>query len=160
MCKARCWTPQDRRFVVEIKEALLIPHLGPSAMPRKAVAIAIDRSEGWYSRILNQDEYDWLPDVVDLRRIYNATGNLEPLRVFARWMGEDLAASPSEGLSGFHLLAEAVAADDLFVVQLSKDLADGILDQQEAEQLLPAAAARLHQSQKTVDALRLRAGRI
>jgi len=157
MCKVRLWTPQDRRLVVEMKEALLIPHLGPSAMPRKAVASAISRSEGWYSRVLNPEEYDWLPDLVDLRRIFNVTGNREPLRVWARWMGEALTET-AEG-SPFEMLAQTVAADDAFTTQLSHALADGVLDQAEAKSLLPQASARMQQAQKTIDALRKRAGR-
>jgi len=157
MCKVRLWTPQDRRLVGEMKEALLIPHLGPSAMPRKAVASAIGRSEGWYSRVLNPEEYDWLPDLVDLRRIFNVTGNREPLRVWARWMGEALTETV-EG-SPFEMLAQTVAADDAFTTQLSHALADGVLDQAEAKDLLPKAAARVQQAQKTIDALRKRAGR-
>ena len=157
MCKARLWTPQDRRFVCEIKEALLISHLGPSAMPRKAVSMAIQRSEGWYSRVLNPEEYDWLPDVVDLRKIANVTGNREPLRVLVRWMGEALVEAKDE--SPFELLAETVQADDAFTSGLSHDLADGHLDRREAEELLPAAAARLRQAQKTFDLLQKHAGR-
>lgn len=157
MCKIRLWTPQDRRLVVEMKEALLIPHLGPSAMPRKAVASAIGRSEGWYSRVLNPEEYDWLPDLVDLRRIFNVTGNREPLRVWARWMGEALTDTV-EG-SPFEMLAQTVSADDAFTTQLSHALADGVLDQAEAKSLLPRASARVQQAQKTIDALRKRAGR-
>lgn len=157
MCKIRLWTPQDRRLVVEMKEALLIPHLGPSAMPRKAVASAIGRSEGWYSRVLNSEEYDWLPDLVDLRRIFNVTGNREPLRVWARWMGEALTETV-EG-SPFEMLAQTVSADDAFTTQLSHALADGVLDQAEAKALLPKASARVQQAQKTIDALRKRAGR-
>ena len=157
MCKIRLWTAQDRAFIREVKDALLIPHLGTAAMPRKAVASAIGRSEGWYSRVLNQEEYDWIPDLVDLRRIANVTGNREPLRILVRWMGEELL-EPEEG-SPFTLLAQTVAADDAFTTQLSKDLADGKLDAAEARQLLAPAAARLAQSQKTMDALRKRAGR-
>ena len=157
MCKARLWTPQDRRFVSEIKEALLMPHLGASAMPRKAVYMAIGRSDGWYSRVLNPEEYDWLPDVVDLRKIATVTGNREPLRVLVRWMGETLLEAPEE--SPFELLAETVRADDDFTSELSHDLADGRLDNREAEALLPSAAARLRQAQKTFDLLQKQAGR-
>lgn len=157
MCKVRLWTPQDRRFVVEMKEALMIPHLGASAMPRKAVASAIGRSEGWYSRVLNVEEYDWLPDVIDLRKITTVTGNREPLRVLVRWMGESLVEAADA--SPFELLAATVEADDVFTTQLSKALADGVLDQSEAKALLPPAGARLQQSQEAMDALRKRAGR-
>jgi len=156
MCKLRRWTPQERRFVVEVKEALLIPHLGHAAMPRKAVALAIGRSEGWYSRVLNHEEYDWLPDLIDLRRIFNATGNREPLRVLARWMGEALEEALED--SPFVLLANTVHTDDLFTSELSHDLADGEMDQEEAKHLLPAAAARLQQAQKTFDAVQKLAG--
>lgn len=156
MCKARVWTPQDRRFVVEIKEALQVPHMGPSGMPRKAVAMAIGRTESWYSRVLNVEELDWLPDLVDLRRIATVTGSVEALRVLARWWGEghDLA----DGCP-FQLLAETVEADDAFTTRLSKDLSDGRLDATEAKRLLPLAAARLRQSENAVDALRKRARR-
>jgi len=157
MCKIRLWTPQDRAIGREVKEALLIPHLGPSAMPRKAVASAIGRSEGWYSRVLNPEEYDWLPDLVDLRRIYNVTGNREPLRVLVRWMGEALSDQPDG--SPFEMLAQTVGADDAFTTQLSHALADGVLDQAEAKALLPKASARVQQAQNTIDALRKRAGR-
>ena len=156
MCKSRVWTPQDRRFDREIKEALAIPHQGPSAMPRKAVALAIGRSEGWYSRILNPDEYDWLPDLIDLRRIATVTGNAEPLRVLARWWGEGHELAEE---SPFDLLAETVEADDAFITRLSKDLADGKLDPDEAKRLLPFSAARLQQAQNAHDALRKQAGR-
>lgn len=156
MCKIRLWTPQDRRFSREIKEALLPPHMGPSAMPQKAVPASIGRSEGWYSRVLNFEEYDWLPDLVDLRKIANVTGNREPLRVLVRWMGEALAEAKEN--SPFELLAATVEADDAFTSQLSKDLADGMLDPEEAKELLPKAAARLQQAQVALDALRKRAG--
>ena len=157
MCKVRVWTPQDRRFVLEVKEALLVPHMGPSAMPRKAVWSVIGRTEGWYSHVLNPEELDWLPDVVDLRKIATATGNREPLRVLVRWMGETLLEEAEA--SPFELLAATVEADDAFTSQLSKDLADGVLDKDEAKELLPRAAARLAQAQKTSDDLRKRAGR-
>ena len=157
MCKSRAWMPQDRRFVVDIKEALLVPHMGAAAMPRKAVALSIGRSEGWYSRILNPEEYDWLPDVVDLRRIANVTGNREPLRVLARWLGEELAEATES--SPFELLASTVETDDAFTAQLSRYLADGLLSPEEARDLLPKAQARLQQAQTTLDALRKQAGR-
>ena len=151
MCKVRHWTPQDLRFVRELKEALLVPHLGPSAMPRKAVAIAIDRSEGWYSRVLNFDEIDWLPDAVDLRKIATVTGNREPLRIFNVWMGEELKTA--DATTPLQLLAQALDADAGFEAQLGRDLADGHLDREEARKLLPLAAARLAQAQKTLDAI-------
>lgn len=157
MCKVRLWTPQDRCFVLEIKQALWLPHMGPGAMPRKAVWSVIGRTEGWYSHMLNLDELDWLPDVVDLRKIATVTGNREPLRVLVRWMGEALV-EPEEQ-SPFELLAQTVEADDAFTSQLSKDLADGRLDRDEAKRLLPKAAARLARAQKSMDALRKRAGR-
>lgn len=156
MCKSRVWTPQDRRFVVEIKEALAIPHQGPTGMPRKAVALAIGRTESWYSRVLNPEELDWLPDLVDLRRIATVTGSVEALRVLARWWGEGHELAEQ---CPFKLLAETVEADDIFTTRLSKDLADGKLDQTEAKNLLPLAAARLRQAESTVDALRKRARR-
>jgi hypothetical protein len=152
MCKIRLWTPQDRAFVCAVKDALLTPHLGPAAIPRKAVASSIGRSEGWYSRVLNQEEYDWIPDLVDLRRITHATGNREPLRVLAQWMGEDLVER--DETNPFTLLADTVGADDAFTTQLSQDLADGKLDREEALRLLEPASARLAQAQKTIDALR------
>ena len=156
MTKRRVWTPQDLRFVSELKHALAVPHQGPLGMPWKAVYPVIGRSDSWYSRVLNLAEPHWVPDAVDLRRIEAATGNKEPLRVLARWMGEALAQE--EG-SPFHMLAEAVEVDDAFTAQLSRDLADGVLDQGEARRLLPMAAARIQQSQTTFDALRKRAGR-
>ena len=151
MCKIRVWTPQDRRFIRALKEALLVPHLGPSAMPRKVVPAIIGRTEGWYSRVLNFDELDWMPDAVDLRKITIATGNREPLRVLNAWLGEDLEVA--EAISPLHLLAQALDADAAFEAQLGRDLADGTLDRDEARKLLPLAAARLAQAQKTLDAI-------
>lgn len=151
MCKIRHWTPQDQRFVVEMKEALLIPHQGPSAMPRKVVARACGRSEGWYSRVLNPEELDWMPDLVDLRKIYNATGNREPHRVLMRWMGEALL-EPEE--NPFRLLARSEEASSAFNTRLSKLISDGSLSKADAKELLPFAAKNLNQAQADVDALR------
>jgi hypothetical protein len=160
MCKSRVWTPKDLRFVVEIKEALLVPHMGPDSMPRKAVPAGIGRTEGWYSRILNLEEREWLPDVVDLRKIARVTGNREPLRVLARWLDEDLVndcRAPDE--SPFALLARTVEADEAFTAKLSKDLVDGVLDPTEAALLIPMAASRVVQAQEALDAVRKHAGR-
>lgn len=157
MCKIRLWTPQDRRFVVEIKEALQIPHQGPSAMPRKAVAAAIGRSEGWYSRVLNLDELDWVPDLVDLRRICNVTGNQEPVRVLVRWMSE---GALGEGETNpFLLLAMTEQASSAFNARMARLISDGDLSQDDAKELLPLAAKALTQMQADMDALRKRAGR-
>lgn len=156
MTKRRVWTPQDLRFISELKHALAVPHQGPLGMPWKAVYSVIGRSDGWYSRVLNLAEPDWFPDAVDLRRLEAATGNKEPLRVMARWMGEVLA---QEDVSPFHMLAQSVEVDDAFTAQLSRGLADGDLDREEARLLLPKAAARIQQSQTAFDALRKRAGR-
>ena len=157
MCKRRIWTPQDLRFISELKHSLAIPHSGPVGMPWKAVYSAIERSDSWYSRVLNPAEPDWFPDSVDLRRIAAVTGNREPLRVMARWMGEELA-DPSD-MSPFQMLANTVQADDAFTSQLSRDLADGALSKGEAKDLLPMAAGRLQQAQSAMDDLRKLAGR-
>jgi hypothetical protein len=157
MCKVRLWTPQDRRFVVEVKEALIVPHLGPSAMPRKAVAASITRSEGWYSRVLNAEELDWMPDLVDLRRIITVTGNQEPARVVARWMGE--GATPEGETNPFLLLALSETATSTFNTRLARLIADGDLSREDAKELLPLACRALAQLQTDVDALRKRAGR-
>ena len=151
MCKVRFYSPQDLRFVRELKEAFLVPHLGPSAMPRKVVPASISRSEGWYSRVLNLDETDWMPDLVDLRKITTTTGNREPLRVINAWLGEDL--EPASPTTPLQLLSQALDADAAFEAQLGRDLADGHLDKDEARKLLPLAAARLAQAQKTLDAI-------
>lgn len=156
MTKRRVWTPQDLRFISELKHALAIPHQGPLGMPWKAVYSVIGRSDGWYSRVLNLAEPDWFPDVVDLRRLEAATGNREPLRVLARWLGEALAV---EEASPFLMLAQSLEVDDAFTAQLSRDLADGNLDRDEARRLLPRAAARIQQAQNSFDALRKQAGR-
>lgn len=157
MTKRRVWTPHDLRFISELKGALAVPHQGPLGIPWKAVYTAIGRSDGWYSRVLNPAEPDWFPDVVDLRRIAAVTGNREPLRVLARWTGEELNEGPE--MSPFQLLARTVEADDEFTTLLSKDLADGELDREEARELLPKASARLAQAQEATDALRRRVRR-
>jgi hypothetical protein len=157
MCQRRVFTPQDLRFVSELKDALAVPHAGPLGIPWKAVYGSIGRSDGWYSRVLNKALPNWLPDAVDLRRIEAVTGCREPRRVLARWAGEELPEV--EALNPFQMLAQTVEADDDFTTELSRDLADGVLDQTEARNLLPAAAARLAQSQKVLDALRKQAWR-
>ena len=157
MSKARALTTQDRRFLVAAKESFLIPHQGVAAMPRKAAAYDMGRSESFYSRLLNTEELTCIPDLVDLRRHIMATGNMEPLRVLAHWVGAETTIP--EDASPFELLAATVEADDLFTSQLSKDLADGKLDREEAKALLAPAAARLAQAQKAIDDLRKHAGR-
>jgi len=157
MSKARVLTAQDRRFLVAEKEAFLVPHQGAAAMPRKAAAADMGRSESFYSRLLNTQEMGCIPDMVDLRRHIMATGNMEPLRVLAHWVGAETKLP--EDASPFELLAATVEADDVFTTQLSKDLADGNLDREEARALLAPAASRLAQAQKALDDLRKHAGR-
>lgn len=121
-------------------------------MPRKEVAAAVDRSEGWYSRCLNFEEVDWFPDAVDLRKITNKTGNQEPLRVLNRWMGE--GSDLGEKINPYELLAQALDADGAFVAEFSRSLADGDLTRDEAQRLLTKGGARLQQAQLVMDALR------
>ena len=64
-------SPQERGFVLELKDALAVPHRGPLAMPRKTVWMSLDRSESWYSLILDTDTLD-LPNLTDLQRIRTA----------------------------------------------------------------------------------------
>ncbi|HCZ33021.1 MAG TPA: hypothetical protein DHV93_05935 [Holophagaceae bacterium] len=115
------------------------------------MARACGRTEGWYSRVLNLDELDWVPDLVDLRKIYNATGNREPHRVLMRWMGESLL-EPEE--NPFVLLARSEEASSAFNTRLSRLLQDGNLSKADAKELLPFAAKNLNQAQADVDALR------
>ena len=125
-------------------------------MPRKAAAMDMGRSESYYSRLLNTEEMSCIPDLVDLRRHMVATGSREPLRVLAKWVGD---APEDEDPNPFRLLAECEEASSAFNALLSKLLADGELSKADAIQLLPAAAAEVHQAQKALDALRKRAGR-
>lgn len=157
MCKARLLTPEDRRFLVAIKESLAVPHTGLAPLPRKVAAMAMNRSESFYSRLTDPGRVECIPDAVDLRRYMAGTGNLEPLRVLQAWAGEameqDLESNP------FHLLAQSEMAATAFHVHLSELLSDGNLSKTDAIEMLPLAQGQLQQSQKTLDALRKRAGR-
>jgi hypothetical protein len=147
MCKARALSPQDRRFILDLKEALAVPHRGAEGMPRKAVWSALGKSESWYSLVLDPETHD-LPGLIDLRKIATLTGNTEPLRVLARWWGEGHELAE---VDPHHLLTSSIQADGLFSGQLAKALEDDQVEPHEAREILPSAEARLHQAQATVD---------
>ena len=145
-------TPQERAFVLELKDALAVPHRGHMAMPRKAVWMALQRSESWYSLILDPDTLD-LPNLTDLRRICAITRNREPLRIFERWLEEDRAEAAQPDAR--RLLAEVLEADGLFQAKLARFLEDGDLSREEACKLLPMVAGRIRQNQEHYDLLKM-----
>ena len=149
-------SPQERAFVLELKDALAAPHRGHMAMPRKAVWMALQRSESWYSLILDPETLD-LPNLTDLRRICAITRNREPLRIFERWLEEDRAEAAQPDAR--RLLAEVLEADGLFQAKLARFLEDGDLSREEACKLLPMVAARIRQNQEHYDLLKGRARR-
>ena len=138
-----------------MKEALALPHRGVGGMPRKAVWSAMDRSESWYSLILDPEKND-LPNVVDFRKIVTITGNAEPLRVLDRWSGEGQGLAETDPQ---RLLTSSIEIDGLFTGQLAKALEDGRVTPSEARGLAHSAGARLLQAQQTFDALKKLAGR-
>lgn len=157
MCKARVLTPEDRRFLVAIKESLAVPHTGLAPLPRKVGAMAMNRSESFYSRLTDPAQVECIPDVVDLRRYISGTGNPEPMRVLQSWAGEAMEQAPEP--NPFHLLAQSEKASTAFQAHLSELLSDGSLSKADAIEMLPLAQGLLQQTQKSLDALRKRAGR-
>jgi hypothetical protein len=155
MCKSAASSAQDRRFILDIKEALAVAHRGPDAMPRKAVWMGLGKSESWYSLCLNPEEPDYLLSLLDLRRYAAITGNAEPLRVLARWWGDGHEIAETEQ----RLLSSTLKADGAFEGRLSEALEDGAISLAEAQSLLPVAEARLRQAQESLDLLRHKAGR-
>lgn len=154
MHKNQALTHQDRRFILDLKQALGIVHVGPSAMPRKKVWGDIGRSESWYSLILDPERED-LPSLLDLRRIAAVSGNPEPLRVIAAWWGQGCEVCCDQ--DPHRMLSENIQLDALFSGGLADALADGRVSQAEAKELLRLAEAKVHQAQTTLDALRKRA---
>ncbi len=156
MTQSRALSPQDRRYLLALKEALGEAHRGPSAMPRKVVWMAINRSEAWYSRALDTDETETIPDAVDLRRIQAVTGDRRPLDVLAAWWGTGFTVKAEESVvdeaSPADLLAETADADAAVLSKLIADAKDGKLTRQEAADLLPAAQRRLEQAQHLYEA--------
>lgn len=151
MCKDLPLSPQDRRFVLDLKEALAVAHRGVDAMPRKAVWMALGKSEGWYSRLLNPEEMETAPSLLDLRRYAAITGNAEPLRVLAKWWGDGHAIVDQDP---HRMLGTTIRTDAAFAAGLSQALEDGELTAAERDDLIPLAEARLHQAQRNVDALK------
>lgn len=143
MCKNPPLSPQDRRFVLELKDALRLAHVGTDAMPRKAVWMALGKSESWYSLVLNPEELETLPSLVDLRRYAAITGNAEPLRVLGKWWGDghDLADQDPH-----HILGQTLRVDADFAGKLAMALADGSLSSEEARGLIHEAESRLRQA--------------
>ena len=156
MSKPRVLTPEDRRFLFAAKESLNIPHTGLAPLPRKVAASAMNRSESFYSRMTDTSQLECIPDLVDLRRYIAGTGNREPLRVLEHWVG---AAMDEGEANPFQLLAASEEASSTFNARLSKLLSDGDLSRADAIEMLPLAAGQMQQAQKTLDALRKRAGR-
>lgn len=145
-------SPQERGFVLELKDALAVPHRGPLAMPRKTVWMSLGRSESWYSLILDPDTLD-LPNLTDLRRICAITRSREPLRIFERW----LDAEREEGAlpAPRRLLSEVLEADGLYQAKLARLLEDGDLSREDARKLIPLVAGRIRQNQEHYDLLKM-----
>lgn len=160
MSQHRPPSAQDRQFLLALKAALRAPHEGPDAMPRKAIWLDLRIAESTYSRWLSNEELDWIPSLLDLRRIINLSGDPAPLRVLAAWAGQgfDLAPSGPGGELGnseaHRLLASEAGAAGTLLHRLGEDLADdGRLDAAEAAQTLPAAREQLRVAQRLVDTL-------
>ena len=134
-----------------------MPHTGLAPLPRKVGAMVMNRSESFYSRLTDPAQVECIPDVVDLRRYISGTGNQEPMRVLQNWAGESLDQAPEP--NPFHLLAQSELASTAFHAHLSELLSDGSLSKTDAIEMLPLAQGLLQQTQKSLDALRKRAGR-
>lgn len=155
MTQPRALTPNDRRFLHSLKEALQEPHRGPDAMPPKAVYLSINRSQGWYSRALDPDDTEVIPDVIDLRRIQAITGDRRPLDIQAAWWGEGfrvVAEDRPVEESTAQMLAETASVDAPVLADLIQAAVDGTLSREEAAVILPHAQKRLEQAQRLYDA--------
>ena len=155
MTQARALTPNDRRFLHSLKEALQEPHRGADAMPPKAVYLSINRSQGWYSRVLDPEDIEIIPDAVDLRRIQAVTGDRRPLDILAAWWGSGFIVTAEDAQveeSPSQLLAESAEVDAPVLATLIRDSRDGKLTRREATELLPLAQRRLEQAQHLYDA--------
>lgn len=170
MAQHRPLTPQDRAFLGAFKAALREPHEGPSAMPRKAVWLELRIAESTYSRWLSDEEPDWLPSVLDLRRLVNVTGDPSPLRVLARWAGSGYGLAPlcsgaDEGAlssaESHRLLASEARASAELISRTAEALEDdGRMDAREAAETLPSAREQLRVARRVVDQLERLAGPI
>ncbi len=166
MSHARALSAQDHGFILAFKAALREPHQGSDRMPRKAVWIDLKISEGTYSRWLSDEEPEWLPSLLDLRRLVNVTGDPAPLRVLARWAGSGFDLAPLAGDEGalstaesHSLLASEARASAELISKIADDLrGDGHIDRKEATETLPAAHEQLRVAQRTVDRLERLAG--
>jgi hypothetical protein len=150
MCKVRLLSPQDRRFILEVKEALVLPHHGPEGMTRKAVWGPLGRSESWYSLVLDTEKQD-LPNLLDLRKIARLQGNAELMRVLVRWCLEDHDLTET---NPNHMLTSAIEIDGLFTGQLAQALEDGKVTPSEARELVPSAGRRMLHAQQAFDDLK------
>lgn len=164
MAHSRPLSAQDRQFLLVLKAALRLPHEGPDAMPRKAVWMDLRVAESTYSRWLSDEELDWIPSLVDLRRIVNITGNVEPLRVFAKWSGGGFGIAPLEQVDpvetqeGHHLLAAQARASSKVLARIAEDLADGRIERREALITLPDTEANLRVAVRVRDTYSALAG--
>jgi hypothetical protein len=120
-------------------------------MPRKAVWMALGKSESWYSLILNPEELETVPSLLDLRRYAAITGNCEPLRVLAKWWGDGHAIA---GQDPHRMLSSTLRVDTEFSTYLAEALEDGDLSPKERKRLVSFAEVRLRQAQENLDALR------
>lgn len=149
-------SPKGQAVRLSLKSALRAVHEGVDAVPRKAIWLALGRSEAWYSKCLSND-YDCLPDVVELVCIVNLTGDLRVAMAVTRLMGEGFTlaplapAAPITAADGLRLLEGTERVDARVHQALARDLADdGEVDPEEARRELPAARERLQQAQEFV----------
>ena len=122
-------------------------------MPRKAVWMAMKRSESWYSLVLNPEELETVPSLLDLRRYAAITGNCEPLRVLAKWWGDGHSLVERDP---HRMLSATLQVDSQFTSYLAEALEDGDISRQEREILVAFAESRLRQAQENLDSLRAR----
>lgn len=162
----RIFSGQDRRFALELKRTLRAIHEGDDARPRKTVYSAIGVHESTYCRWLDDSETELLPNLFDLRKLVNVTGDPAPLRVLAAWSGGGYSISPAEDdrdsfstEEAHHLLSAHSRASSALCSGMAEDLADdGQIDRAEAIRRLPEAHHNLRVAQRTVDALQALAG--
>ena len=147
-------SPKGKALCLSLKAALRAMHEGPDAVPRKVIWMALGRSEAWYSKCLSND-YDCLPDVVELVCIVNLTGDLRVALAVTKFIGEGftlapLAPSPPiTAADGLRRLERMERVDGAVHHSLAEDLANDLkVDPNEARLQLPAARERARDAQE------------
>lgn len=155
MAHAQLQTPQVRALRSAIKAGMRAWHEGACAIPRKAVYLPLGLDDSTYSRYLNPEELD-IPGILLLGQMVNLTHDPAPFRALLALLGEGYevgvaADEPAANRKPGIMLADTALVDGEFLAELSRKVAGGGLNTQEAQALLPAARGHLLNAQRDLD---------